>query len=109
MYDAVFVLVEAFNKVLRKKPDLFRNNVRRGINYNETSKSLECNTKGNWVVPWEHGDKISRFLRKVCLYLLRKLQTEIRVLVRNIFWWKPVRFTPKLNKKVKSNHQVVFH
>jgi len=29
MYDAVFVLVEAFNKILRKKPDQFRNNVQR--------------------------------------------------------------------------------
>ncbi|XP_050512896.1 glutamate receptor 1 [Diabrotica virgifera virgifera] len=65
MYDAVFVLVEAFNKVLRKKPDLFRNNVRRGLNYNGTTKALDCNVNGNWVTPWEHGDKISRFLRKV--------------------------------------------
>uniref|UniRef100_A0A6P7GQM7 Glutamate receptor 1-like n=1 Tax=Diabrotica virgifera virgifera TaxID=50390 RepID=A0A6P7GQM7_DIAVI len=77
MYDAVFVLVEAFNKVLRKKPDLFRNNVRRGLNYNGTTKALDCNVNGNWVTPWEHGDKISRFLRKVgiikivyCNYLL---------------------------------------
>ncbi|XP_017485933.1 PREDICTED: glutamate receptor-like, partial [Rhagoletis zephyria] len=29
MYDAVFVLVEAFNKILRKKPDQFRNNIQR--------------------------------------------------------------------------------
>ncbi|XP_057665417.1 glutamate receptor 1-like isoform X2 [Diorhabda carinulata] len=65
MYDAVFVLVEAFNKVLRKKPDLFRSNVRRGLNYNGTTKALDCNVNGNWVTPWEHGDKISRFLRKV--------------------------------------------
>ncbi|CAH1170158.1 unnamed protein product [Phaedon cochleariae] len=66
MYDAVFVLAEAFNKVLRKKPDLFRNNVRRGVNYsNSTTKALDCNVNGGWVTPWEHGDKISRFLRKV--------------------------------------------
>lgn len=65
MYDAVFVLVEAFNKLLRKKPDLFRNNFRRGLIFNNGSRGLDCNTSGGWVTPWEHGDKISRFLRKV--------------------------------------------
>lgn len=62
MYDAVFVLVEAFNKMLRKKPDVFRNNLRR---FNNGTKVLDCNASGGWVTPWEHGDKISRFLRKV--------------------------------------------
>lgn len=74
MYDAVFVLVEAFNKLLRKKPDVFRNNVRRvaGVagstavsNATTAAKALDCNTSGGWVTPWEHGDKISRLLRKV--------------------------------------------
>ncbi|VEN59732.1 unnamed protein product [Callosobruchus maculatus] len=66
MYDAVFVLVEAFNKLLRKKTDLFRSNMRRGLSNNGTStKVLDCNVNGGWVTPWEHGDKISRFLRKV--------------------------------------------
>ncbi|CAH0545662.1 unnamed protein product [Brassicogethes aeneus] len=65
MYDAVFVLVEAFNKLLRKKPDVFRNNMRRGQIYNNGSKGLDCNASGGWVAPWEHGDKISRLLRKV--------------------------------------------
>lgn len=66
MYDAVFVLVEAFNKVLRKKPDMFRNNnIRRGQPTGNGSKVLDCNSSGGWVTPWEHGEKISRFLRKV--------------------------------------------
>lgn len=65
MYDAVFVLVEAFNKLLRKKQDIFRNNMRRGQIFNNGSKGLDCNASGGWVTPWEHGDKISRFLRKV--------------------------------------------
>ncbi|XP_066250045.1 glutamate receptor 1-like isoform X2 [Euwallacea similis] len=68
MYDAVFVLVEAFNKILRKKPDSFKNiNTRtgRGQFYNNGSKILDCNPTGGWVSPWEHGDKISRYLRKV--------------------------------------------
>lgn len=65
MYDAVFVLVEAFNKLLRKKQDIFRNNMRRGQIFNNGSKGLDCNASGGWVIPWEHGDKISRYLRKV--------------------------------------------
>ncbi|XP_054275733.1 glutamate receptor 1-like [Macrosteles quadrilineatus] len=65
MYDAVFVLVEAFNKLLRKKPDMFRNNLRRGQLFNNGSRGIDCNTSRGWVTPWEHGDKISRFLRKV--------------------------------------------
>ncbi|XP_055843535.1 glutamate receptor 1-like isoform X1 [Episyrphus balteatus] len=82
MYDAVFVLVEAFNKILRKKPDQFRNNVQRrsqtlipspangttatgGNNVGSSTRALDCNTSRGWVNPWEHGDKISRYLRKV--------------------------------------------
>lgn len=63
MYDAVFVLVEAFNKLLRKKPDVFRTNTKKS---NNGSKPLECTVSSGWVNSWEHGDKISRFLRKVC-------------------------------------------
>ncbi|XP_060656054.1 glutamate receptor 1 isoform X1 [Drosophila nasuta] len=105
MYDAVFVLVEAFNKILRKKPDQFRNNVQRrsqtlmaaastsgdgsnsngssnndagfgsnsgssssgggGGGFNIAPRALDCNTAKGWVNAWEHGDKISRYLRKV--------------------------------------------
>lgn len=107
MYDAVFVLVEAFNKILRKKPDQFRNNVQRrsqtlmvaqaqaaastagdgsngsnnvggggasGSNggssdassgFGSAPRALDCNTAKGWVNAWEHGDKISRYLRKV--------------------------------------------
>lgn len=85
MYDAVFVLVEAFNKLLRKKPDQFRsytmrnrigqllapitnstNNSTHNVNANRV---LDCNTSKGWVNPWEHGDKISRYLRKVLLII----------------------------------------
>lgn len=90
MYDAVFVLVEAFNKILRKKPDQFRlaigprksnqptlngtlngissptqSNNGNGSNGGNNFRSLDCNTSKGWVNPWEHGDKISRYLRKV--------------------------------------------
>lgn len=83
MYDAVFVLVEAFNKLLRKKPDQFRSYTMRRSSSQHTSytnssygniiapsngqtvRTLDCNTAKGWVNPWEHGDKISRYLRKV--------------------------------------------
>lgn len=70
MYDAVFVLVEALNKLLRKKPDSFRNNLRRGQIFNNGTKGLDCNTSGGWVTPWEHGEKISKFLRKVLIIII---------------------------------------
>lgn len=78
MYDAVFVLVEAFNKILRKKPDNFKNiRIGRGqLFYNNGSKILDCNPNGGWVTPWEHGDKISRYLRKV------------RALLEFPAWWR---------------------
>ncbi|XP_021919064.1 glutamate receptor 1-like isoform X1 [Zootermopsis nevadensis] len=75
MYDAVFVLVEAFNKILKKKPDTFRTNFRRGQIFNNGSRGMDCNTSQGWVTPWEHGDKISRHLRKV---ELEGLTGEIR-------------------------------
>ncbi|XP_017305182.1 glutamate receptor 1-like [Diaphorina citri] len=65
MYDAVLVIVETFNKLLKRKPDLFKANVnRRGQMMNNGSR-MDCNTSKGWVTPWEHGDKISKNLRKV--------------------------------------------
>ncbi|KAG8226479.1 hypothetical protein J437_LFUL007361 [Ladona fulva] len=78
VYDAVFVLVEAFHKLLRKKPDLFRGNYRRGQIFNNGSRGLDCNIshgRDGRVIGWEHGDKISRFIRKV---ELEGLTGEIR-------------------------------
>ncbi|XP_076686024.1 glutamate receptor IB isoform X3 [Andrena cerasifolii] len=68
MYDAVFVLVEAFNKFLRKKSD--RSNVRRTgtpgtSQITNGTRALDCNNSRGWVTPFEYGDKISRLLRKV--------------------------------------------
>ncbi|XP_017048729.1 glutamate receptor 1 isoform X2 [Drosophila ficusphila] len=77
MYDAVFVLVEAFNRILRKKPDQFRSNHLQRRSHGGSSSSsatgtnessgalLDCNTNKGWVTPWEQGEKISRVLRKV--------------------------------------------
>lgn len=71
MYDAVFVLVEAFSKIVRKKPDQFRAYTSRSRGQQAFSlpangtRTMDCNMSKGWVTPWEHGDKISRYLRKV--------------------------------------------
>ncbi|EDS31419.1 glutamate receptor, ionotropic ampa, subunit 1, 2, 3 [Culex quinquefasciatus] len=71
MYDAVFVLVEAFSKIVRKKPDQFRAYTSRSRGQQAFSlpangtRIMDCNMSKGWVTPWEHGDKISRYLRKV--------------------------------------------
>lgn len=71
MHDAVYVLVEAFNKLLRKKQDTFRGGKKNSNGQQSTALNngsrIDCNVNKVWVTPWEHGDKISRFLRKVRL------------------------------------------
>ncbi|XP_052121779.1 glutamate receptor 1-like [Frankliniella occidentalis] len=57
MYDAVFVLVEALNKLLKKK----QVPLRRAGQASNSSRWPDCNAS----LTWEHGDKISRNLRKV--------------------------------------------
>lgn len=86
MYDAVFVLVEAFNKIIKKKPDQFRAYTQRrqqqGMNGNG-SKILDCNTsKGGLIcIFFLKIDKIifliinNHWLLQVFLsYLRRKVQ-----------------------------------
>ncbi|XP_053623555.1 glutamate receptor 1-like [Plodia interpunctella] len=63
MYDAVQVLVDAIIRLMRKKPDILRSTLRRNANLN-SSKILDCNPKGKVVSPYEHGDKISRMIKK---------------------------------------------
>lgn len=74
MHDAVLVLIEAFNKLLSKKPDTFKTNSKRTLSNGNSSMSgipslqilgLDCNsgrTSGN---QWEYGEKISKHIRKV--------------------------------------------
>ncbi|GFY79507.1 glutamate receptor 1 [Trichonephila inaurata madagascariensis] len=62
MYDATRVLLDAFNRLLKKKPDIFRNNFRRGEVYNNGTKGINCHQTP--VMPWEHGERIARFLKK---------------------------------------------
>lgn len=76
MYDTVFVLFEAFNRIIRKKPDQFRsytmrrqttngNGSNNGNNNSTSMKFLECSTSKGWVQPWEHGERIAKNIRKV--------------------------------------------
>lgn len=103
MYDAVFVLVEAFNKLLRKKPDLFRNNFKRGQIFNNGSRGIDCNTSKGWVTPWEHGDKISRFLRKVCNAISNLVCSQICI-VKMKFAKHFLQYTFKFSK-----HHPIIH
>ncbi|XP_028032188.1 glutamate receptor 1-like [Bombyx mandarina] len=65
MYDGVQVLMDALSRVWRKKPDAFRNALRRAAaGQMNTTKVIDCNPGKNWVVPFEHGDKISRLIKK---------------------------------------------
>lgn len=99
MYDAVFVLVDAFTKLLKKKPDQFRaiggggggggskkggiGHLANGTGISNAQQSgqqlnhrgVECNITKTMIDAWEHGDKISRYLRKV---ELEGLTGEIR-------------------------------
>ncbi|CAH0577972.1 unnamed protein product [Chrysodeixis includens] len=62
MYDAVQVLIDAILRLLRKKPDILRQTIRRNANPNNT-RIMDCNPKGK-LTPYEHGDKISRMIKK---------------------------------------------
>lgn len=74
MYDAVQVLIDAILRLLRKKPDILRSTIRRNANLNNT-RIMDCNPKGK-LTPYEHGDKISRMIKKV-----RKLETLFMIAV----------------------------
>ncbi|XP_071044207.1 glutamate receptor 1 isoform X2 [Parasteatoda tepidariorum] len=71
-YDGTKVILDAYSRLLKKKPDIFRNNFRRGEVYNNGSKGIDCRKIP--VTPWEHGDKISHYFRK----------TDIRGITGNI-------------------------
>ncbi|XP_063546878.1 glutamate receptor 1 [Cydia strobilella] len=64
MYDGVQVLMDALGRLSRKKPDAFRNALRRAAGQANSTKVIDCNPGKNWVIPFEHGDKISRLIKK---------------------------------------------
>lgn len=65
MYDGVQVLMDALSRLWKKKPDAFRNALRRAATQANSTKVIDCNPGKGWVVPFEHGDKISRLIKKV--------------------------------------------
>lgn len=70
MYDAVQVLMDALGRLYRKKPEAFRAALRKTSNLANNSKALDCNPAKGWVVPFDHGDKISRHIKKVFMKCL---------------------------------------
>ncbi|XP_067134213.1 glutamate receptor 1-like isoform X2 [Centruroides vittatus] len=62
MYDTTKVILDAYSRLLKRKPDIFRNNFRRGEVYNNGTKGLDCRKMP--VITWEHGEKIIKYLRK---------------------------------------------
>ncbi|XP_047524671.1 glutamate receptor 1-like [Pieris napi] len=64
MYDGVQVLMDALGRLYRKKPDSFRAALRRAATLANSTKVIDCNPGKGWVVPFEHGDKISRLIKK---------------------------------------------
>lgn len=63
LHDTALVVLDAFSRLLKNKPDIFRNNTRRGEIYNRGQRGVDC--QGNPTVPWEHGEVIVEYLRSV--------------------------------------------
>nr|QZH55032.1 ionotropic glutamate receptor 11 [Achelura yunnanensis] len=63
MYDAVHLVIDAIFRIFRKKPDVFRSVLRRNSNLN-SSKMIDCDPSGQGMSPYDHGDKISRMIKK---------------------------------------------
>lgn len=62
MYDGAKVILDAYNRLIKKKPDVFRNNFRRGEVYNNGTKGIDCRRVP--VVGFEHGQKIAAYMKK---------------------------------------------
>ena len=64
MTDGTRVLLDAIERLLVRKRDIFRNNLRRGEMYNNGSRGINC--AGSYpATTWEHGAKIMEYLRNV--------------------------------------------
>lgn len=66
MYDAISVLGEAFSKMYKKKMEFLQPGI-NGFRANGT-RDVHCATGGDFTgspPPFEHGEKIAKFIRKV--------------------------------------------
>uniref|UniRef100_A0A0P6DQ48 Glutamate receptor ionotropic, kainate n=1 Tax=Daphnia magna TaxID=35525 RepID=A0A0P6DQ48_9CRUS len=62
VYDAVTLVADTFNRMLKKKPDTFRSYLQRnkGDSLANASRALNCSRNA----VWEQGDRIAKFARK---------------------------------------------
>ena len=63
VYDAVTLVADTFNRMLKKKPDTFRSYLQRNKGESLANASRALNCSRNAV--WEQGDRIAKFARKV--------------------------------------------
>ncbi len=73
MYDAISVLAEAFSKMYKKKLDIFQqpSSGINGLLRTNGTRDVHCATGGDFSgspPPFENGEKISKFIRKVRVY-----------------------------------------
>ncbi|KAK4290719.1 hypothetical protein Pmani_036399 [Petrolisthes manimaculis] len=60
IYDAVRVVAEALTRLMRKKAEQFGDGPGLG-----SARMISCNTDVSDKSIWEHGEKITRHMRKV--------------------------------------------
>ncbi|CAK1588596.1 unnamed protein product [Parnassius mnemosyne] len=63
MYDAVQVIVDATLRLVRKKPDILRNSIRRKAYLLTNNKTFDCNPSQKYLA-YEIGDRIIRMIKK---------------------------------------------
>lgn len=74
MFDAISVLAEAFSKMYKKKLDIFQqpSSGINGLLRTNGTRDVHCATGGDFSgspPPFENGEKIAKFIRKVSLRL----------------------------------------
>lgn len=84
MYDGVQVLIDALGRLWRKKPDAFRGALRRAASQLNATKVIDCNPGKSWVIPFEHGDKISRLIKKVSKMFVQISYHEFLITIESI-------------------------
>ena len=104
MYDAMSVLMEAFGKMLRKKPDLLRSpsssssSSAAANNHgylpgrtNGTTREVHCGTGPDFkdpVIPFEVGEKIAKHIRKVGL----QYHSTLGIVLYLMCFWTYLRY-----------------
>lgn len=71
MHDATLILIEGFTRLLRRKPEIFRSAKRGSTGTGlgtANGNGIDCTSSKGLVSPWEHGEKIARFMRRVRVF-----------------------------------------